>query len=123
MAALGLLDEAASRPLAKHAMDLGLNFFDTADMYSAGESEVLTGKFLKAYCKREEVVLATKVYFLIELEFKSGAATNANPAHRPNMDGLSRRRIIHAVDASLKRLGTDDINLYQIHRLDPRDTH
>ena len=114
-----VLDEAASRPLVKHAVDLGLNFFDTADMYSAGESEVLTGKFLKAYCRREEVVVATKVYYPVELEFKGGAATDAKPARRPNMDGLSRKRIFHAVDASLKRLGTDYIDLYQIHRLDP----
>jgi aryl-alcohol dehydrogenase-like predicted oxidoreductase len=114
-----VLDEAASRPVVKHAVDLGLNFFDTADMYSAGESEVLTGKFLKAYCKREEVVVATKLYYPVELEFKGGAATDTKPPRRPNMDGLSRKRIFHAVDASLKRLGTDYIDLYQIHRLDP----
>jgi aryl-alcohol dehydrogenase-like predicted oxidoreductase len=113
-----VLDETASRPLVKHAVDLGLNFFDTADMYSAGESEVLTGKFLKAYCKREEVVVATKLYYPVELEFKGGAATDAKPPRRPNMDGLSRKRIFHAADASLKRLGTDYIDLYQIHRLD-----
>jgi aryl-alcohol dehydrogenase-like predicted oxidoreductase len=114
-----VLDEAASAPLVKHAVDLGLNFFDTADMYSAGESEVLTGKFLKAYCKREEVVVATKLYYPVELEFKGGAASDARPARRPNMDGLSRKRIFHAVDASLRRLGLDYIDLYQIHRLDP----
>ena len=114
-----VLDETAAAPLVKHAVDLGLNFFDTADMYSAGESEVLTGKFLKAYCKREEVVLATKLYYPVELAFKGGAATDAKPARRPNMDGLSRKRIFHAVDASLKRLGTDYIDLYQIHRFDP----
>ena len=112
-----VLDETASRPLVKHAMDLGINFFDTADMYSAGESEVLTGKFIKAYGKREEVVVATKVYFPVELEFKGGA-TDAKPMTRPNMEGLSRKRIFHAVDASLKRLGTDYIDLYQIHRMD-----
>lgn len=112
-----VLDETASRPLVKHAMDLGINFFDTADMYSAGESEVLTGKFIKAYGKREEVVVATKVYFPVELEFKGGA-TDTKPTTRPNMEGLSRKRIFHAVDASLKRLGTDYIDVYQIHRLD-----
>ena len=112
-----VLDEAASRPLVKHAIDLGINFFDTADMYSAGESEVLTGKFIKAYGKREEVVVATKVYFPVEMEFRGGA-TDAKPLTRPNMEGLSRKRIFHAVDASLKRLGTDYIDLYQIHRLD-----
>jgi aryl-alcohol dehydrogenase-like predicted oxidoreductase len=114
-----VLDETASRPLVKHAIDLGINFFDTADMYSAGESEVLTGKFLKAYAKREEVVVATKVYYPVDLEFKGGMASDAKSAQRPNMDGLSRKRIFHAVDASLKRLGTDYIDLYQIHRLDP----
>ncbi len=117
-----VLDETASRPLVKHAVDLGLNFFDTADMYSAGESEALTGKFLKAYCKREEVVVATKVYFPVEIDFKGGSGTDAKPPRRPNLDGLSRKRIFHAVDASLKRLGTDYIDLYQIHRLDPETT-
>ena len=114
-----VLDEAASRPLVKHAVDLGLNFFDTADMYSAGESEVLTGKLLKAYCKREEVVVATKVFYPVELASKGGTVADAKPVRRPNMDGLSRKRIFHAVDASLRRLGTDYIDLYQIHRLDP----
>lgn len=112
-----VLDETASRPLVKHAIDLGVNFFDTADMYSVGESEVLTGKFIKAYCKREEVVVATKVYFPVELEFKGGP-TETKPAARPNLEGLSRKRIFHAVDASLKRLGSDYIDLYQIHRFD-----
>jgi aryl-alcohol dehydrogenase-like predicted oxidoreductase len=113
-----VLDETASRPLVKHAIDLGVTFFDTADMYSAGESEVLTGKFLKAYCKREEVVVATKVYYPVDLDFKGGMASDAKPQRKPNQDGLSRKRIFHAVDASLKRLGTDYIDLYQIHRLD-----
>ena len=113
-----VMDEAASMPVVKHAVDLGLNFFDTADMYSAGESEVLTGKFLKAFCKREEVVVATKLYHPVELTFKGGNSTAAKPERRPNMDGLSRKRIFHAVDASLKRLGCDYIDLYQIHRLD-----
>ena len=101
-----VLDAAASRPLVKRAVDLGINFFDTADMYSAGESEVLTGKFLKAFCKRDEVVVATKVYFPVG---KGGG---------PNTQGLSRKRIFHAVDESLKRLGMDYIDLYQIHRFD-----
>ncbi|MEI8324682.1 MAG: aldo/keto reductase [Betaproteobacteria bacterium] len=114
-----VLDEATCAPLLKHAVDLGVNFFDTADMYSAGESEALTGRFLKAYCKREEVVVATKVHYPVELAFKGGAPRDAKPQRRPNMDGLSRKRIFHAVDASLKRLGTDYIDLYQIHRLDP----
>src|SRR6218665_464467 len=113
-----VMDEAASRPVVKHAIDLGINFFDTADMSSAGESEVITGKFVREFCRREEVVIATKVYYPVELAFKGGASSAAKPDRRPNMDGLSRKRLFHAVDASLKRLGTDYIDLYQIHRLD-----
>ena len=104
-----VLTEEASRPVVKHAVDLGINFFDTADMYSRGESEVLTGKFIREFCRREEVVVATKVFYPLEAE------------RRPNMDGLSRKRIFHAIDGSLKRLGTDYVDLYQIHRLD-KDT-
>ena len=114
-----VMDEAASAPVVRHAIAQGLNFFDSADMYSAGESEVLTGRFLKAWCRREEVVLATKLYHPVELAFKGGNATDAKPVRRPNMDGLGRKRIFHAVDASLQRLGMDYIDLYQIHRLDP----
>lgn len=112
-----VLDETASRPLVKQAIDLGVNFFDTADMYSAGESEVLTGKFIKAYCKRDEVVLATKVFFPVDPDALTAAKTPPS-TRRPNTDGLSRKRIFHAVDASLKRLATDYIDLYQIHRWD-----
>ena len=111
-----VLDESASRPVVKQAIDLGINFFDTADMYSAGESETLTGKFLKAYCKRDEAVVATKVYFPVELDFDASAKDKATI--RPNTAGLGRKRIFHAIDASLKRLGTDYVDLYQIHRLD-----
>jgi len=113
-----VMDEQASRPVVKHAVELGINFFDTADMYSAGESEVLTGKFLGEFCRREEIVIATKVYYPVDLGFKGGASSAGKPGRRPNMDGLSRKRIFHAVDASLRRLGTDYIDLYQIHRLD-----
>ena len=107
-----VLDEAASRPLVQRAVDLGINFFDTADMYSAGESEVLTGKFLREFCQRDEIVIASKVYFPVDM---GGAAA----PERPNRSGLSRKRIFHAVEASLKRLGTDYIDLYQSHRWDP----
>jgi aryl-alcohol dehydrogenase-like predicted oxidoreductase len=117
-----VMKEDVSRPVVKHAVDLGINFFDTADMYSAGESEVLTGKFIKEFCKREETVIATKVYYPVDLGFKGGASSAGKPDRRPNMDGLSRKRIFHAVDASLKRLGTDYIDLYQIHRLDKETT-
>lgn len=113
-----VLDEEASRPVVRHAVELGINFFDTADMYSGGRSEELTGKFVREFCRREEVVIATKVYYPVDVAFKGGASAAAKPDRRPNMDGLSRKRICHAVDASLKRLGTDYIDLYQIHRLD-----
>ena len=110
-----VLDEAASRPLVKHAVELGINFFDTADMYSAGESEVLTGKFLREFCRRDEIVIASKLYFPVDLDYK---AAGDNTVERPNRSGLSRKRIFHAVDASLQRLNTDYIDLYQIHRWD-----
>jgi aryl-alcohol dehydrogenase (NADP+) len=116
-----VLDEAASRPVVRHAVELGINFFDTADMYSGGQSELLTGRFVREFCRREEAVIATKVYYPVDVAFKGGASLAARPAGRPNTDGLSRKRIFHAVDESLQRLGTDYIDLYQIHRLD-RDT-
>ena len=113
-----ILDEEASRPLVRHAVELGINFFDTADLYSGGESEVLTGRFLREFCKREEVVVATKLFYPVDLDFKGGAALGVKPPQRPNRSGLSRKRIFHAVDDSLRRLGTDYIDLYQIHRFD-----
>jgi aryl-alcohol dehydrogenase-like predicted oxidoreductase len=114
-----ILDEEASRPLVRHAVELGINFFDTADMYSGGQSEVLTGKFVREFCRREEAVIATKVFHPVDVNFKGGSAAAARPRKLPNMDGLSRKRIFHAVDESLRRLGSDYIDLYQIHRLDP----
>jgi 1-deoxyxylulose-5-phosphate synthase len=113
-----ILDEEASRPLVRQAVELGINFFDTADLYSGGESEVLTGRFLREFCRREEVVVATKLFHPVDLAFKGGAAEGVKPPRTPNMDGLSRKRIFHAVDHSLRRLGTDYIDLYQIHRFD-----
>lgn len=99
-----VLDEQASRPFIKQALDAGINFFDTADMYSAGESERVVGKALTDYAKRDDFVLATKVY---------------NPMGAgPNDGGLSRKHIMSAIDASLERLGTDHVDLYQIHRWD-----
>lgn len=112
-----ILDEAASRPLVKRAVELGINFFDTADTYSAGQSEVMTGKFLGEFCKRDEVVIATKLFFpvsMTEARFTAGSTSQVPP----NTQGLSRKRIFHAIDASLKRLNTDYIDLYQIHRWD-----
>jgi aryl-alcohol dehydrogenase-like predicted oxidoreductase len=104
----------------RRAVELGINFFDTADTYSGGESEVVTGRLLAEMfpgARREEAVVATKVFNPVDLAFEGVAA--ASFRRRPNADGLSRKRIFHAVDASLKRLGLDYIDLYQIHRFDP----
>ncbi|MET1114772.1 MAG: aldo/keto reductase [Comamonas sp.] len=115
-----MLDEEASRPLFRQAVELGINFFDTADTYSGGESEVVTGKLLAQFfpgSRREEAVIATKVFNPVDMAFEGDAA--ADFRRRPNKDGLGRKRILHAVDASLQRLGVDYIDLYQIHRFDP----
>lgn len=103
------LGEADSRPIIRHAIDLGINFFDTANSYSAGTSETIVGKVLKEFARREEVVIATKLFFP---EGMLGAAAV------PNRKGLSRKAIMTEIDASLVRLGTDYIDLYQIHRWD-----
>jgi 1-deoxyxylulose-5-phosphate synthase len=100
-----VLDEEQSLPFFKAAIEAGINFFDTADVYSQGESERVTGKALKEYAKRHEVVIATKVFSPM------GAG--------PNDRGLSRRHIMDAIDRSLSRLGVDHVDLYQIHRFDP----
>ena len=114
-----VLDEAASRPLVKQAVELGINFFDTADMYSSGESEVLTGKFVREFCRRDEVIVASKLYYPVDAAYQFGTP-HGNPANTPpNRGGLSRKRVFHAVDESLARLRTDYIDLYQIHRWDP----
>lgn len=111
-----VLDESDSHPIVKRAVELGINFFDTADMYSAGASEELTGKFLREFTRRDEVVIATKVFFPVDIAFQGGYADSSPPP--PNTAGLSRKRIFSAVEASLKRLGIDYIDLYQIHRWD-----
>jgi aryl-alcohol dehydrogenase-like predicted oxidoreductase len=98
------LGEAASRPFIRKALDLGINFFDTANVYSAGSSEEIVGRALVEYARRDEIVLATKV--------------NGRMHPGPNGAGLSKKSIFAAVDASLKRLGTDHVDLYQIHRWD-----
>ena len=100
-----VLDEAASKPFFQRAIEAGINFFDTADMYSVGRSEEVTGRWLREFGKRDELVIATKVFFPM-----TGA---------PNMGGLSRKHIVQGCEASLQRLGVDTIDLYQIHRLDP----
>src|ERR1700710_698795 len=103
------LDEDASRPIIRHAVESGVNFFDTANSYSAGTSEEIVGRALKDFARRDEVVLATKVFF------PAGALGSTS---RPNEAGLSRKAIFQSIDASLKRLGTDYVDLYQIHRWD-----
>jgi 1-deoxyxylulose-5-phosphate synthase len=99
------LPEDQSRPLIRHAVEAGINFFDTANVYSDGHSEEIVGRTLAEYARRDEVVIATKVYF------------STGPG--PNRHGLSRKAIFTEVDASLRRLGTDYIDLYQIHAADP----
>jgi aryl-alcohol dehydrogenase (NADP+) len=111
--------EADARPIVRRAVDLGINLFDTADMYSAGVSEEITGKLLRELAPRDDVVIATKVFFPVDVAFKGGNASAPKPLTRPNQSGLSRKRIIAAADASLKRLGVEYIDLYQIHRFDP----
>ena len=98
-------DADASAPFFRRAIEAGINFFDTADMYSLGASEEVTGRWLREYGRLEEIVLATKVFFPMN--------------DRPNMGGLSRKHIQQACEASLRRLGVETIDLYQIHRLDP----
>ncbi|AYZ61941.1 aldo/keto reductase [Burkholderia multivorans] len=98
------LDEAASRPFIRQALDAGINFFDTANMYSDGTSEEIVGRALRDFAKRDDVVIATKVFY----RMRPG----------PNGAGLSRKAILTEIDQSLKRLGTDYVDLYQIHRWD-----
>ncbi len=100
-----VMDAAPARPHFERALEHGINFFDTADMYSAGVSEEITGRALGELASRDDYVLASKVYYPLE--------------DGPNRSGLSRKHILEGCDASLKRLGTDFIDLYQIHRWDP----
>jgi aryl-alcohol dehydrogenase-like predicted oxidoreductase len=99
------LDEEAAEPLVRAAVEGGISFFDTADTYSAGASEVATGRLVPKYLSREEAVIATKVFMPM------------TPG--PNGGGLSRKHILAAIDASLRRLNLDYVDLYQIHRFDP----
>jgi aryl-alcohol dehydrogenase-like predicted oxidoreductase len=99
-----VLDEAGSRPIIKKALELGINFFDTANVYSAGTSEEIMGRALKDYANRDEIVIATKVHGRMH--------------EGPNGAGLSRKAIMSEIDKSLKRIGTDYVDLYQIHRWD-----
>ena len=99
------MDEQAAMPFFRKAVEAGINFFDTADVYSLGASEEITGKALREYAKLEQVVLATKVF--------------GHMGEGPNMKGLSRKHIQQGCEASLRRLGVETIDLYQIHRFDP----
>jgi len=99
------LDESAAQPFFRLALDNGINFFDTADMYSFGVSEEVTGRALRSMTRLDEIVIATKVNFPMN--------------DRPNMGGLSRKHIVQGCEASLRRLGVETIDLYQIHRFDP----
>ncbi|MDE3088779.1 MAG: aldo/keto reductase [Chloroflexota bacterium] len=99
-----VLDEATARPFFKQALEAGISFFDTADVYSIGVSEEVTGRALKDFAKRDQIILATKVCNTM--------------GEGPNERGLSRKHILDSIDASLRRLGTDYVDLYQIHRWD-----
>jgi len=109
-----ILDDTAAEPFFRGALDAGINFFDTANMYSNGASEVVTGRWLKTLATRDDVVIATKVFYPM-------GAGNAIPSASgsANRGGLGRKHILAACDDSLRRLGTDYIDLYQIHRWDP----
>jgi 1-deoxyxylulose-5-phosphate synthase len=99
-----VLSEEAGRPFIKRALEQGINFFDTADMYSLGKSEEVLGRALRDFAKRDDIVIATKAF---------------NPmSDDPNDRGLSRKHLMSSIDASLRRLGTDFVDLYQIHRWD-----
>lgn len=100
-----VLDEEQSRPFFRRAIEAGVNFFDTANMYSLGVSEEVTGRALREFGRLDELVIATKVFFPV--------------GTGPNSQGLSRKHIVQACEASLRRLGVETIDLYQIHRFDP----
>ena len=100
-----MLEEEDARPFIRQALELGINYFDTADMYSVGKSEEILGRALKDFGPgRDRVIIATKVYMPMSDD--------------PNDCGLSRKHIMHSIDNSLRRLGTDYVDLYQIHRFD-----
>jgi 1-deoxyxylulose-5-phosphate synthase len=99
-----ILSEQESKPFVQRAIELGVNFFDTADMYSLGASEEVSGRLLSEFARREDIVLATKVYMPMSDDV--------------NDRGLSRKHIMQSIDSSLRRLGTDYVDLYQIHRWD-----
>ncbi len=99
-----VIGEDAARPIVRRAIEAGINVFDTADMYSIGRSEEITGRLLKEFARRQDVVIATKLYHAM--------------SDAPNDRGLSRKHVFESIDGSLKRLGTDYVDLWQIHRFD-----
>jgi 1-deoxyxylulose-5-phosphate synthase len=109
-----VLDEEAAQPFFRRAIELGINFFDTADMYSLGLSEEVTGRALRKYGRLDEMVVTTKVYFPMR-----GGGSGPDRRSTPNMGGLGRKHLVQACEASLQRLGVEAIDLYQLHRFDP----
>ena len=103
-----ILSEEQARPFVQRSLEAGVNFFDTADMYSAGKSEEVLGRAIRDFTSRDQVVIATKAYYPMSSD--------------PNDRGLSRKHLLSAIDNSLRRLGTDYVDLYQIHRWDPEVT-
>lgn len=99
------LDDDTAEPIFRQAVEFGINFWDTANIYGIGTSEEIVGRAIKKYTRRDDIVLATKVFFTMH--------------DGPGGSGLSRRAVMENIDASLARLGTDYIDLYQIHRFDP----
>ncbi|HEY3884412.1 MAG TPA: aldo/keto reductase, partial [Vicinamibacterales bacterium] len=99
------MSEEEGRPFVKRALEAGINFFDTADMYSRGRSEEVLGRAVRDFAPRDQIVIATKAYYPMSDD--------------PNDRGLSRKHLLSAIDNSLRRLGTDYVDLYQIHRWDP----
>jgi 1-deoxyxylulose-5-phosphate synthase len=100
-----VLDEDQARPILQRAFELGINFFDTADMYSIGASEEVLGRAVRDFSSRDQAIIATKVFYPV--------------GQGPNDRGLSRKHILESIDNSLRRLGTDYVDLYQVHRWDP----
>ena len=112
-----VLDEEHARPFFKRAIEVGINFFDTSDMYSLGVSEEITGRALREFGRLDEIVIATKVFY--PTSQTTVWWTPTMQAGAPNTSGLGRNHVVQACEASLLRLGVDTIDLYQLHRLDP----
>jgi len=113
-----VLTEEQAQPFFRRAIELGINFFDTSDMYSLGVSEEITGRALRKYGRLDEIVIATKVYYPTSPPPPSWDPAKGGSAP-PNTSGLGRKHVVQACEASLRRLGVETIDLYQLHRLDP----